>query len=399
MASNRHTQVHARAFSLIEMMAVLAILAILLAIGVPAIKSMIYSSERSLAENQLRVALTAARDAAVRSGGGDGAAVFYYRDGRTEIIPCVSVGRFTDNVLQAGTNNGGVAEREVFVPVEGIEPVRMPRGWNVRGYASPGAIATGTQATSNDNGWYDCVSSMPLAIADRGHWVFPETDFFDHAGLDVGGSVQGEDEGWKRSTFMIRFEAGTGNAAVTAREPAVVLDPLPVLSGEGFRSNSPYNNDAALQGAGGSNDPTQAPSLESYVKQVLGRPVLRGGGAMSHLAKLIGDSSPDTVLAMPLTEVALYDEARMASAIGATRLNATTGCLYDNTTTPAIDVSQRLWGVGGMTVDDVQKRVDAYITRNATGDLPDSTVPLEARVFTVQRYMGQMQEVSPEVEE
>ncbi len=397
MASKHLKDPSRRAFSLIEMMAVLAILAILLALGVPAIKSMIYSSERSLAENQLRVAMTAARDAAVRSGGGDGAAVFFYADGRTTILPCVSVGRINDVVHQGATLTTTIVEREVFVPVEGIEPIRLPQGWNVRGYTAPGVIATGTAATDNTDGLYDC-NSMPLTITGDGHWVFPETEFIDWDALRT--NAQGYNEGWKRQTFLVRFEAGTGNAAISERRPVLVLDPLPISTGEGFRSRPPYNNDPAL-GPNGENDVTQAASLESFVRQATSKPFLLGGNPSS-LVKLLGDMSPDTVLATPVSEVALYDEQRLGGAIGATRLNATTKCLYgdpaDRTVIPdepTIDTTL----FAGVAVDEIQQRIDAYITRDASGNLPDPSVAMEARVFTVQRYMGQMQEVSPEVEE
>jgi prepilin-type N-terminal cleavage/methylation domain-containing protein len=401
MASETHNILVRRAFSLVEMLAVLAILAILIALGVPAIKSMIYSSERSLAENQLRVAMTAARDAAVRSGGGDAAAVFFYQDQRTVIIPCVSVGRITDRVVVGGQPSATPVdvEREVFVPMEGIEPIRMPRGWNVRGYAAPGIIATSAQAAGNTTGCYDGVQSLPLAIALRGNWLFPETSFLDMPGLE--GSTRGEDEGWKRQTFMIRFEAGTGNAAISAREPVLVLDPLPVLSAEGFRSRRPYNNDATL-GPGGENDPTQAATLEAFVRQAIGRGILRTNDP-THLTLMLGDASPDTVLALPVTEFALYDEERMAIAAGAVGVNKTTGCVYGDPgdativpTEPMLDTSL----FAGYSVDEIQERINAYMTRDV-GSTPvlEEGQPLEARVFTVLRYMGQVQEVTLETEE
>lgn len=403
--ANKHTSITRvrQAFSLIEMMAVLVILAILLAIGVPSIRSMIYSSERSLAENQLRVAMTAARDAAVRSGGGDAAAVFFYQDNRTVIIPCVSVGIVNDRKSVAGadvTTGPQDTEREVFVPVEGVEPIRMPLGWNVRGYAAPGVIPTQATGPSPSDGWMDCTGSMPTAIANQGHWVFPETSFLNLTALSQpNGSVQGEDEGWKRQTFMVRFESGTGNAAISARVPVLVLDPLPVLSGEGFRGagRDPY----AME----EHDPTQAASLEAFVRQQINNPQLRAGNPPD-ITKILGDVSPDTVLAMPVTEIALYDEARMASAIGVVRLNTITNCLYGNMedenlapTVPEFDRSTRTWGGAVPDAQDIQARINAYMTRDAhTPRVLDESTSFEARVFTIQRYMGQLTEVSPEVE-
>jgi hypothetical protein len=213
------------------------------------------------------------------------------------------------------------------------------------------------------------------------------------------GSVQGEDEGWKRQTFMVRFESGTGNAAISARVPVLVLDPLPVLSGEGFRGagRDPYSLEV--------HDPTQASSLEAFVRQQINNPQLRAGNPPD-ITKILGDVSPDTVLAMPVTEIALYDEARMASAIGVVRLNPITNSLYGNMedetlapTVPEFDRSTRTWGGAVPDAQDIQARVDAYMTRDAhTPRVLDESTSFEARVFTIQRYMGQLTEVSPEIE-
>ncbi len=368
-----------RAFSLVELLAVLAILAILLALGVPAIKTMIYSSEQSLAENQLRIAMTAARDAAIRSTSGDTAAVFMYFDGRTVIVPCVQVGVLTrDPCIIGGTApTTGTLEfkRQIFVPVPNTEPIRLPRGWNVRGYAAPGSIATTNQ---NLDGWYDSPQSLPDAIDQDGNWVFPETMFVDVY------AAQGWDAGWNRQTFMVRFEAVTGNAVLNSRENVLVLDPLPVMSNSDFRANPPYDVPE--------NDPTLAATPESFVCQTLRRGLPL---TMLNARKILGDQSPDTILTGPVSELALYDEQRLASAIGAASLNRSTNCLYADATVPTLDTS--LFS-GAPAIEAVQGWINAYIAQDIP-NLPNPKVPLEARVFTVQKYMGQVQELSPEVEE
>ena len=62
-------------FTLTELMVVISIVVLLMAIALPAFTGMVRDSEKSLADNQLRVAVGAGRDAAIRSSSGDGAAV------------------------------------------------------------------------------------------------------------------------------------------------------------------------------------------------------------------------------------------------------------------------------------------------------------------------------------
>src|SRR5436305_8362895 len=80
-----------RGFTLIELLVVIAIFVLLLALAVPAVSSLMDSSEESMAQNALRSGLAAARDAAMRSSGyDDGAAVFFYEPGgRLSIVPCI----------------------------------------------------------------------------------------------------------------------------------------------------------------------------------------------------------------------------------------------------------------------------------------------------------------------
>lgn len=70
------------AFSLIELLVVVALIAILLTIAVPAFASLLYSNERAQADSKLKLAVTMGRDAAVReSRGADGAVAFTFDPG------------------------------------------------------------------------------------------------------------------------------------------------------------------------------------------------------------------------------------------------------------------------------------------------------------------------------
>jgi type II secretory pathway pseudopilin PulG len=387
------------AFTLIEILAVLVIITILLGLGVPAIRTLLRSSEQSLAENQLRVALGAARDAALRSDGGDGAAVFVFEGGRTTVLPCVQVGVLESDEVWcqgAATTDPALAasgkRREIFVPVEGIEPIRMPQGWGVRGYVPGNTLEANAQG---GDGSYDSsdasTGSLPVTLYTEGNWVFPETSFLDLPFL-VQSSQNPAVEGSKRQAFMVRFEAGTGNAVLNAKDNVLVFDPLNVQTDQGFRSGAPFATEQY--------DVTLAISNEVFVRQMLRTPALRQLNSRD-LRRILGDQSPDTILVKPVTELALYDEERLAAAIGADRVNRTTGTLYGTAglpgaapTSPSYDTS--LFS-DGASVQQIQERVNAYIERR-NQDLPAALrdVALEARVFTVQRYLGQVQEVRAE---
>ncbi len=350
----------ARAFTLAEVLVVISIIAILLAVSVPAFSNMLYSTDRSNAENQLRVGLGAARDAAVRSGqfagAGDAAAVFMYDPAtqRLRIVPCVKVGVMIDEDM------GRVrVERDVFVPAPDVMPVELPRGWTVRAYTPRGTIDDGR---SNPSGWYDSGNYRP----NTGNWVFPETGFYD-AGRGDGGVA--------RQTFMVRFEAGTGSLDVGHRGEALVVD---LAEDATFRSTTPWTNFRL--------DRTR--DLPSSVRRLL---VARSDLSDANRRRIIGDLATDSVLAKPVTDLALYDERRLAGGIGARGVNVATGCLYGDPlargvipTAPTIDTSLHPSG-DPLAISDA---VNAWFEGRGTRDS-------DARLFTMDRYSGQAREILP----
>src|ERR1051325_9164938 len=117
------------AFTITELLVVIAIIVLLIAIAVPALSGLMGSSERSLAENQLRAALSAA----IQSETGDGAAVFLFtlnsngNGGHITVVPCIAAGQLEDiddNAL-APSNTNLLRTRDVFVPIPNIEPVQI----------------------------------------------------------------------------------------------------------------------------------------------------------------------------------------------------------------------------------------------------------------------------------
>lgn len=210
----------AGAFTLTELLVVIVILVLVLAISVPAFTSIMYSQESSLAQTRLATALRAARDAALQSNAGtDTAAVFFFEQGgRARIVTCIKAGEMQDRVGGGGGTGGGgnTVLREVFVPLETVEPVELPRGWMVRGYVPAFSINQG-------GSWYE---QYPAAggvryggtAGDEPAWVFPETDFFRTLPSD-------QFAGASRQTFMVRFQGGSGIMAPTIASEVLVLAP------------------------------------------------------------------------------------------------------------------------------------------------------------------------------
>ncbi|MEO0716640.1 MAG: prepilin-type N-terminal cleavage/methylation domain-containing protein, partial [Planctomycetota bacterium] len=166
------------AFTITELLVVVAVVALLIAVGTPAVISSLRSINRSLADTQLRVAIVGARDAAIRNAGrGDAMAVFTFEPGqRTQIYVCLYAGTLTDRV---GDNPAGNAvQRDVFIPDPLSEPISLPNGWSVRGYVPAFNLEELSQV---ERTWYE-LTHGDAEDFERGNWVFPETGFFDRNG-------------------------------------------------------------------------------------------------------------------------------------------------------------------------------------------------------------------------
>lgn len=370
--------VSSRAFSMIELLVVITILGLLIGFGVPAISNILQDSEQSLAENQLRNGLLACRDAAIRADKADAAAVFFFRpDGRTVVVACQYVGKIEDRFNDGGSVSSvdsGLEVRDVFVPLADIAPITLPKNWSVRGFAAPGSIR-GTGTSPPPDGWYEDLKSL----SGRGLWVFPETDFVDREDTSVG------TKGWQRQTFMVRFRGATGQVATGDGRKAIVVDPMNATA---FRTNQPYSNAAARF------DLAADPGL--LAKRLTTRDLTGGGLSIGDLRKVVGDASIDTVLAGTVTNLALYQEFNLMGALGVTRPNELTGStLYADPTSagymgPVLD-STRL--PSGMSADDVAVRIGEWLTGVYQPPGATSPVPTTARLYTIDRNLGQLQEM------
>lgn len=352
-----------RGFSLTEILVVLTVLVILIAISVPAFRTLMNNSERTLAENQLRVGLSAGRDAAIRSDSGDGAAVFYFEEGRMRIVPCVSVGM---TPVADGAAPGGYRYLELFAPLSLIEPVALPRGWTVRGYATPGTISGNGDAIR----WYEGF----VGLLGEGNWLLPETHFVSFEGAGV------ESRGVQRHSFMVRFKNATGTLDTSNRAMALVMDLVPE---DGFRGSGPFNQARA----------DQAGDLVNFARRTLGR---YGAPAdRPTLSDLLGDRSIDTVLVRPVTEVALCDEVRLLTGIGA-RPNRVTGTLYLPPNPALTYATFDPAGLpAGTSAEEAQERINDWVQGQLVLAGSGNAGASDARVFMLQRYLGQVQEILP----
>jgi len=340
-------------FTLTEVLAVTIIVVILIGISVPSFNSMLESANQTRASTLLRLGASAAQDAAIRADDARDTAAFFLFEpgGRITIVVGKEVGEYRP---PSGVDGGDGEPRSIFVADPTLESIEMPARMLVRGLAPANSIEQGIDGDVTGYAWY----ADSRYEHDQLNWVLPETGLLDPESLD-------DDEGYKRQSFMLRFEGGTGRAATDVKRQALLFDPRPEVE---FRTRSPWTNGA---------DPYVRPDLNPnhrmLVRKALGDPNLDADDR----ELLIGDRSPDTVLARQVSMVALYDARELASAVGSADsppadfggVDARTGSLYDgfDLTVPAIDRS---------VSDAVNARIRSV-----------------AELFTLERYSGRLARV------
>lgn len=384
--NHRKGNIGGRGFTLTELIVVITLLAIVVAIGLPAFGSMLSASNRSLAVGQFRAAMSSARDAAVRSTDSDSAAVFFFEPGgRLTIATYIQVGTMEDRDPQYTGNFPQVSvKRDVFAPAAAVQVMQMPPGWMVRGFAPSSML----DDNANQTGWYPN-SALRDYNRETGAWVFPETGFYDpEADSDAAGRVS------YRQTFMVRFEKGTGNLVVNQTIPAVVVSPRPGASG-------------AITRQAGAPEQTnwrrvdRAQDLSQWTKRLTRRRVVPNGAAAGEvsstdLAGLIGAESGDTVLANSVDLVSLYDEKSLSGALGARGLNRASGSIYRWTdgstprpTEPEIDAQL----FNSASPRQIGQQIDEWLV----GKLQQNGryVESDALIYGFDRHSGEPREVKP----
>ena len=344
-----------RAFTLIELLAVIGLLAVVLGIAVPAFRGMLNASELSSAENSLRVGVTVARDLALRGDGDAALVVIRDPDGRTRLVPAVHVGTVLDSVenpFVAGSFNPiddpGI-RRDVFAPIPLASPLEMPGAWSVAGFAAPNTVdRVLSTADGTFEGWYDSAAygdngSMSTDAEDarlEGNWVLPETWLFERVMQAPGATppsgysplVTGAENANRtpRQSFMIRFESGTGLLARSDR-PALVVDARPSSLGRG---------DLPVEMRWAKADRME--DARDWTRRVLETTDIDGDGASPFLDPLartrdetlrvvtIGNYSNDTVLAGSVSRVALFREDQLAQDLEVGRYDREQDWLYSS---------------------------------------------------------------------
>lgn len=425
MIAHRPNQHVRAAFTLVEVLVVVVIISILIAFAVPSYQNLIESSERSLAVNTLRNAVTAAQDIALSGTEGEDGAVVFLHDGRgrISIVPAVKVGTYDNpigvigggglNLTPSGVDSVSV---DVFVPIGSGEYAQLPEYWSVRGFAPAGSLLDPVQVANIANErtaarWYNSPAyggdNIFSDIKNRDHWVFPETGFYAIDAQYEGGPDDGtlgaspQNIRTPRQSFMIRFDSQTGQLKRDS-SAAIFIDPRP-------SRERPYGDQP---------DPDRErwlrvdldDSVKRWALRLLEHPNPNDGDGpyqrQDHVirAQLLGNASHDTVLVKPVTRVALYDERVMAADLGARGLNAT-GTIYEDydQTNPGDEIrfDQALWEsypgdedlilainrwVEGDTNND--GRID-FDTEDAVGrvDLP------QARLYIIEPYGADLVEV------
>lgn len=401
-----------RAFSVVELLVVIVIIVIVLSIATPAFRSLIYSSERSLAFNSVEAAVASARDLALRSAGGDDGAVVFLFDagGPMRIVPAVRVGEFTQQLVPGRLDAAGQVTIDVFAPVADVTPVELPLNWSVRGFAPAGSMVDIDPRGGEYAKWYNSRTTGGNTPDDDAkeerNWVFPESGFYavDLQVSPAAGSGAGvrpdPNALTSRQSFMIRFDARTGGLSPSKRL-AVVVDPRP-SSENRIGGANPRNDEIRLR-------VDRSEDLIRWTKGILtsapfnaqsGRPLSppyrtnQDGGRPVY----VGIESNDTVLVKPVTRIAVYDERRLAQQIGARGLNRETRSIYrpfdpQGAGDRQIGYDTQLFQ-GGVDYDNIRERINAWIEGDTNFDeeINDDDEP-QARLYLVRPLSGELTEV------
>ncbi|MEL6497715.1 MAG: type II secretion system protein [Planctomycetota bacterium] len=357
-------------YTLLELLVVIVIASLLVGIAIPAFRAILSSSRRSLAESKLQQALYSARDAATASvGGGDAAAVFFFEPGRgVRVLTCIEVGSIEDEVSggltgSGGSGGGSANRRDVFVPVPGFEPVQLPSGIGVRGFA------LGTLFAGRSN-WYESLDSRAgnSVPPEPGYWVFPETAFYPENELD-GGDV--------RQTFMVRFAAGDGTIS---REPTRALVVSPSIGSDSTVIELSSSISSEID------DIDEIDDLELWA----GRALSNVGVTDEQRRTLFGNESVHTVLAGPVAELSLYDERDLSRAVGGRGLNQDTQTLYlPDENEPSVD--RRIYDAGERRF---VRNASRWIEGRELIGVPVPQTDSTAQIFSVNAFFGDLVEIT-----
>jgi hypothetical protein len=348
--------VNNRGFTLAELFVVVLILLAVLSIAVPAFTGLLASSERSLAENAVRIATIVAKDEASL---GDGDVALFFIDDPTpdpaldaavreppglRLVVARYVGTIEDAAEDSNPFVGPAFQtraRDVFVGIPTAPSVKLPGDWWVAGLAPAGTL---------DREWYDGPGytgdgmgdangeAFERVVASR-NWLLPQAGLYDRELFGEGATTDINNQPaptfTPRQTFMIRFSSETGRV-VNGGNQALLIDPRPSLAQRRF-------TDDPLSRFGVSDDQTPftlrvdlAEDLRAWARDLIERQDIDGDGltgesdpAERELRRaLIGNYSHDTVLAEPVSRIALFRMTDLAQGLFARGLNEETRSIF-----------------------------------------------------------------------
>ena len=237
-----------RAFTLVEVLVVISVIAISLVAIVPAFGRIIDSANYSAAVNRVTAALSLARSEAMN---GKQTAVAFLFDVQSERTTLMIVER--ERTAGSLTRNAESVCNQtafIFTPIPGQAPIVLPKGFGVYGLA---LSTTNLPPCQNlELGWYrnEAVRQSAATVSDR-FWIFPRNDARLFINNDLWPELENDADppDWREAaryaeTFFIRFdekgailpsvELGTGasllDAYIEFEAPTDLFDITPNLA-------------------------------------------------------------------------------------------------------------------------------------------------------------------------
>ncbi|MBX3353091.1 MAG: prepilin-type N-terminal cleavage/methylation domain-containing protein [Phycisphaeraceae bacterium] len=212
----RRRRAPSRAFTLVEMLVVISVIAVALVAIIPAFGRIIESASYASSVNRVTSTLSLARSIAMESGRQTGV-VFLY-DIETERTTLLLVQRSDDQgVIPPADRSFGDIPASVFVPAD-AGPVLLPRGLGVYGLALTAADAN-PAAFDAMGRWYpnEALRDNTDGSLER-FWIFPRNDarvfINNNARLESFAGDYASYPGSYAVTFFVRFSSS--GAIVTA---------------------------------------------------------------------------------------------------------------------------------------------------------------------------------------
>lgn len=211
----RRRRAPSRAFTLVEMLVVISVIAVALVAIIPAFGRIIESASYASSVNRVTSTLSLARSIAMESGRQTGV-VFLY-DIETERTTLLLVQRSDDQgVIPPADRRFGDIPASVFVPAD-AGPVLLPRGLGVYGLALTAADAN-PAAFDAMGRWYPNEARRDENSVIERFWIFPRNDarvfINNNARLESFAGDYASYPGSYAVTFFVRFSSS--GAIVTA---------------------------------------------------------------------------------------------------------------------------------------------------------------------------------------